>query len=1193
MGERQVAGLTEEVKCAEADMENVGCGVDVFGTGKPGDELKMSDEVNHKMKSCYSGENGKECCEDGVVSRRGRKKRRLNANEEIAGGKVEFVGRVLRSRSASTLESPKVGCGSDVVVVVHSSSTVSASVHGETDSLDETPKVMKTDSDYSDVVLVNTTKRKRGRPPKLKVQSESTESDVAVDTNELDESLKVVKTNSDDSVVVQVSTMKRKRGRPPKVKVNSESTGLEAVETKLAVVTNLKHEQDRHPKLQVGAEGNETDIPVAANSKRKRGRPRKLQVKSEISVIEGVPVEETDGVSKQIVERRDKKHGRCQKSKVGIRGMLKQPKTRAQSRLLKINKNSRGRKVVIDMRENESVPHVGENDSDPDHGVNSKDIDPVVEKTINGRTLHSKRLTSYIENKTSDFGNGNEEASSRTNLVDLGERGEGKMEKFGRSLQKHLLREQIKDMLLSAGWTIEYRPRMSKVYSDAIYVSPQGRAYWSATLAYNVLKSHCENLDAASQNVKPGFTFKPIPEDVMNMLTRITKKKKERLAKLGQNVSETDGRLNHKLKKKERLQKLARHKSDKGKKKSKKSRTNKHSLSNVGSNAEVQSEKFVVDSNGKLSRRMSKNAQTKRRRALVVRNSEKGMDGSSSFDLYPGKRMVLNWMVDVGTVPLDMTVHYMGQQQRTRKTHGGRIARDGIYCGCCNEVVTLSEFEVHARGKSDHPSQHIYLEDGTSLLQCQLRTWNKQEESQRKGFHSLSVTCDDPNDDSCGICGNGGELLCCDGCTSTFHLDCLNIPKFPSGEWHCIYCLCKFCGQVGGVSCQSNADGDKTITSSTCRLCEAKYHKSCIQTDDATDGATDGACDFSSFCGTKCQEVHDKLMSLIGVKNELKDGYSWTLLHRFDVGSDSNLSEIPLKVECNSKLAVALSIMDECFLPIIDHRTGIDLIHNVVYNCGSNFTRLNYSGFYTVILEKGDELISAASIRVHGSGLAEMPFIGTRHNYRRQGMCGRLLGAIESALRSLGVKRLVIPAISELLQTWTSVFGFEPLTAFERQEMKNVSLLVFPCTDMLHKPIMETSNEHETTLPMDIGAQEDAAREHNDLDLESPAEHETTSPNEGFSPLINDMDTEDQYTGSLDHNSHVSVEENSIIAQNLAEVPCTDAGAETAEATKVVPEPSNKANNTEADSPTTKSFHSADDGFDTEQPLEEPPKIHS
>ncbi|XP_029885302.1 autoimmune regulator-like [Aquila chrysaetos chrysaetos] len=47
------------------------------------------------------------------------------------------------------------------------------------------------------------------------------------------------------------------------------------------------------------------------------------------------------------------------------------------------------------------------------------------------------------------------------------------------------------------------------------------------------------------------------------------------------------------------------------------------------------------------------------------------------------------------------------------------------------------------------------------------------------------------NEDECAVCGDGGELICCDGCPRAFHLACLvpPLPRVPSGTWRCGSCV--------------------------------------------------------------------------------------------------------------------------------------------------------------------------------------------------------------------------------------------------------------------------------------------------------------------------------------------------------------------------------------------------------------------
>lgn len=71
---------------------------------------------------------------------------------------------------------------------------------------------------------------------------------------------------------------------------------------------------------------------------------------------------------------------------------------------------------------------------------------------------------------------------------------------------------------------------------------------------------------------------------------------------------------------------------------------------------------------------------------------------------------------------------------------------------------------------------------------------------QLKSFHAFSLhVCPkddeeeevDEHQDYCEVCEESGELLLCDTCTLSFHLQCLDPPldEAPEGEWSCPKCV--------------------------------------------------------------------------------------------------------------------------------------------------------------------------------------------------------------------------------------------------------------------------------------------------------------------------------------------------------------------------------------------------------------------
>ncbi|KAK8548555.1 hypothetical protein V6N13_054659 [Hibiscus sabdariffa] len=680
---------------------------------------------------------------------------------------------------------------------------------------------------------------------------------------------------------------------------------------------------------------------------------------------------------------------------------------------------------------------------------------------------------------------------------------EGKVRR-GCGTEKQQLRERIRGMLQEAGWTIDYRPRRNRDYLDAVYINPAGTAYWSIIKAYDALQKQLDEEDDRNP-LGDGPAFAPLPDEVLGQLTRKTGKKREMKKKRkdesgSENAQEPVSRKSSSARHKEESMDSLSHEeklSSFMKGKSYKCRMNENDA--FSGNSKGQKSLHVHDSyekqfsisnphlvHGRKSRKLG-------RCTLLVRGSNVGPSSEGDdFVPYSGKRTLLAWLIDSGAVQLSQRVQYMNRKC-TKVMLEGWITRDGIHCGCCSKILTVSKFEIHAGSKLRQPFPNIYLDSGVSLLRCQIDAWNRQVESEQIGYHSVDVNGDDPNDDTCGICGDGGDLICCDSCPSTFHQSCLNIEFLPAGDWQCPYCICKFCGNGSGFA-QENDITDCVLL--TCSLCGKRCHKSCIKVADEIHIESNSLA--LPFCGRTCSELFEHLQKYLGVKHELEGGFSWSLIQRTDADSDIFSRGLPQRVECNSKLAVALTVMDECFLPILDRRSGINLVNNVLYNCGSNFNRLNYSGFYTAILERGDEIISAASIRFHGTQLAEMPFIGTRHIYRHQGMFRRLFGAIESALCSLKVHKLVIPAIAEVTHTWTAVFGFTALEESVKQELRSMNILVFPGIAMLQKVLLKLEST-DANLAANTGAKRTKPRSNENItpEVANGTEPGSSSGNDG------------------------------------------------------------------------------------------------
>lgn len=182
-------------------------------------------------------------------------------------------------------------------------------------------------------------------------------------------------------------------------------------------------------------------------------------------------------------------------------------------------------------------------------------------------------------------------------------------------------------------------------------------------------------------------------------------------------------------------------------------------------------------------------------------------EGRNGAGTNNARKNLLSWLIAAGALVKDQKLIYL---HKGKKDLGhGWVTAEGVLCGCCSEILTLSNFEAHCGSKLHRPCANIFVHDGKSLTDLQMEVFKKENESVGLDAFSSSKGAGrrrrpqklkkmDVSDDTCGVCGDGGMLVCCDHCPSTFHLACmeLEVSPFFNSYLYSYYLVCFDCDML-------------------------------------------------------------------------------------------------------------------------------------------------------------------------------------------------------------------------------------------------------------------------------------------------------------------------------------------------------------------------------------------------------------
>ncbi|XP_069075009.1 E3 ubiquitin-protein ligase TRIM33 isoform X1 [Pleurodeles waltl] len=106
-----------------------------------------------------------------------------------------------------------------------------------------------------------------------------------------------------------------------------------------------------------------------------------------------------------------------------------------------------------------------------------------------------------------------------------------------------------------------------------------------------------------------------------------------------------------------------------------------------------------------------------------------------------------------------------------------------------NELDAVGTTENHVKAELTNANKSCKQLAPNNLVNGKSPVRSSMHRSPRGGGEGNNKE-DDPNEDWCAVCQNGGDLLCCEKCPKVFHLTC-HVPtllSFPSGDWICTFC---------------------------------------------------------------------------------------------------------------------------------------------------------------------------------------------------------------------------------------------------------------------------------------------------------------------------------------------------------------------------------------------------------------------